>query len=65
LADTSASLFDATLDINGSLTISGAALELRLQNASAGVSGDLRIENGMDNLIAFSLLDCFKQVNWF
>jgi len=43
----SLSLSNASLDINGNLTVRGAALELQLFNASVTVSGDLRIEAGM------------------
>jgi len=47
LPGTSTSLSNASLDINGSLTISGAGLQLQLHNASVAVSGDLRIQDGM------------------
>jgi len=47
LTGTSTSLSGTTLDINGSLTVSGAALQLQLDNASVAVSGDLRIQDGI------------------
>jgi len=51
--ETSASLSNASLIINGSLTISGAALQLQLHNASVAVSGDLRIQDGMILTVQF------------
>ena len=47
LTDASASLSDVSLNINGSLTVNGVALQLQLQNASITVSGDLIIQDGM------------------
>jgi len=44
---TSTSISNTSLKINGSLTVSGAALEFQLVNASVAVSGDLRIEQCM------------------
>ena len=45
-------LTNASLNINGNLTVSGAALEFQLVNASVAFAGDLRIKEGMP-LIAF------------
>jgi len=41
------SLANTSLNINGNLTVTGAPLEVHLDNASITVSGDLRLEAGM------------------
>jgi len=53
---TSVSLSNASLNIIGNLTVSGAPLELHLGNASISLSGDLRIEAGM------TLADCLGPI---
>ena len=42
---------DSSIEINGSLTVIGTVLELRLQNASVSVSGDLRLQDGISWLV--------------
>jgi len=51
---TSVSLSNTSLTIIGNLTVSGAPLELHLDNATVAVSGDLRLDAGLALSIAFS-----------
>ena len=46
LLATTISVPDSSVEINGSVTVSGTVLELHLQNASVSVSGDLRLQAG-------------------
>jgi len=44
---TTISVPDSSVEINGSVTVSGAVLEFHLQNVSVSVSGDLRLQAGI------------------
>jgi len=62
LPGTSTSLSNATLNINGSLTISGAPLQLQLDTATIAVSGDLRIQDGMILTVRLVLFAIIRQM---